>query len=143
MTVIAWDGRSIAADKQMMSGDLRVTTTKLKKLPSGAVVAWAGTIDCGLLLAHWFESGGHIAEWPKFQLDKDRWTILVVAEADKVFFYEQEPTSIAVEDKFMAWGSGRQFALAAMEHGATAKEAVEVAIKFCTSCGVGVDVIDL
>jgi hypothetical protein len=42
-----------------------------------------------------------------------------------------------------AWGSGRDFALAAMHLGKTAAEAVEVACLFQSDCGLGVDHVEL
>jgi ATP-dependent protease HslVU (ClpYQ) peptidase subunit len=48
-----------------------------------------------------------------------------------------------VEDPFMAWGSGRDFALGAMAMGATAREAVAVACRFNVYCGNGIDAFDL
>lgn len=139
MTVIAWDGKSIAADKQATNIDMRATTTKLKRLESGIVLGWTGGWDYALALVEWFEGK---REWPKFQEDKDKWSRLIVVENGIARMYEQETVPLIVEDPFMAWGSGRDFAMGAMAMGATAKEAVEVANRFCTSCGLGVDVIE-
>ena len=139
MSVIAWDGKTIAADRQMISGDKRATCCKLVRLPSGVIVGWTGTAECGLVLLDWFNGK---REWPKFQEDKERWTRLVVVDDKGVGFYEQEPVRIPVLDKFMAWGSGCDFAMGALAMGATAERAVEIANLFCTTCGMGVDVFE-
>ena len=140
MSVIAWDGKTIAADRQMTSGDMGVTCCKLVRLPSRAIVGWTGTAECGLVLLDWLNGK---REWPKFQEDKERWTRLVMVDDKGVWFYEQEPVPIQVLDKFMAWGSGRDFAMGALAMGATAERAVEIANQFCVTCGMGVDVFEI
>ena len=45
--------------------------------------------------------------------------------------------------RFYAIGSGCEFATGAMEMGATAEEAVQVAIKHSTSCGGPINVLRL
>lgn len=139
MTVIAWDGRSMAADKRAVCAGVHCTTTKLRHLPSGEVLGWTGDQDAGEILAKWYADGADEAKFPDFQKDKDDWCRLIVADASGARFYERRPVSVRVEDRFYAWGSGRDFALAAMQCGKTAREAVEIAGLFDTGCGNGVD----
>lgn len=143
MSVIAWDGKSIAADKQATCAGLRFKTTKLRKLASGTVLGWTGEQDSGEAVAKWYEDGADAAKWPSCQSDKETWSRLIVAGDGGVKVCERQPYSVAVEDAFMAWGAGRDFALAAMRCGKTAAEAVAIAIEFETSCGLGVDVESL
>lgn len=139
MSVVAWDGRTLAADKQATSSSKIAVVTKIRRLTSGEVVAWTGSADCGLLMAKWYEDGADPEKWPDFQKDKDAWTRLIVASSTGAKFYEQRLVAIPVEDKFMAWGAGQDFALGAMAMGADARRAVEVAIRYSDSCGCGVD----
>jgi len=44
-------------------------------------------------------------------------------------------------DSYMAWGSGSDFARAAMAMGAKAEQAVRVASRFSIDCGLGVDAL--
>ena len=143
MSVVAWDGKSIAADKQATAGGLRHTTTKLRRLDSGEVLAWTGDQDSAGMVAKWYADGADPAKWPESQKDKDDWSRLIVATADSVKVFERQPVFSLIEDQFLAWGSGRDFAIGAMARGASAKEAVEVAMKFDAGCGLGVDVVDL
>jgi len=46
-------------------------------------------------------------------------------------------------NSFMAWGSGRDYAMGAMEMGADARRAVEVTNVHSTDCGFGVEAYDL
>lgn len=94
-------------------------------------------------MARWFEEGADREKWPKCQDKDDTWCRLIVVNGLGAFFYERLPVEIRVEDSFMAWGSGRDFALGAMACGKSACEAVEVACKFDTGCGNGIDAIVL
>lgn len=144
MTVIAWDGKTIAADKQSTNGGMKILTNKLVRLDNGTVLASTGSTDSGRALIDWYiRSDGKKDEWPKCQQDKDRWAYLVVATPKGVHWYEQECVLIPVVGPFQAWGSGQDFAMAAMAMGATAKEAVELANSLSSTCGMGVDVVEL
>lgn len=139
MTVIAWDGKTLSADKQATACDMRITVTKIKKLKNGAVAAWTGTHEQGIALAKWYEDGADSDKYPEFQKTDD-WTCLVIAEnTTDVRVYHKLPIEQKVEDKFMSWGCGRDFAMAAMEMGASAEMAVLIAGKFNIECGNGVD----
>ena len=142
MSVIAWDGTHIAADKQSTVSDIRMTTTKMRRLKSGEIAAWTGSQECGLILARWYEEGADSHRWPEFQKDKENWTRLIIVSSEGAFFFEMQPVAQVVEDQFMAWGSGRDFAMGALAQGATAKEAVAIANRLCTTCGLGIDVYD-
>jgi hypothetical protein len=139
MTVIAWDGHTLATDKQATNSGLRFTVTKSVKLESGEVLAWTGNMDTGQMIANWYKDGADAAKWPECQKDKDDWSRLIVVKDGKVFVYEQRPVAMEFQDKFMAWGSGRDYAIGAMAKGASAIEAVHIAMRFDNGCGCGVD----
>lgn len=138
MTCIAWDGQNIAADRQSTYCGARITCTKLFKIDEVRYAATSGTRDCGLLLIEWYRAGSVVADWPQFQ-SKEDFTNLIVVEYGELFYYSQEPIKLKCEDKLFAMGNGREFALGAMEFGANAMQAVEIANKHSTGCGLGVD----
>lgn len=142
MTVIAWDGESLAVDKLACNSGYGSKVKKGKRLSSGEVAACCGDHEHALILVKWYEDGCNPETWPKFQATDD-WTRLVIASKNKVKFYEKEPVPQTMDDKFQAWGSGRDYALGAMAAGATAKEAVKIANNLCIYCGKGVDVFSL
>ena len=107
------------------------------------LLGWTGDQDSGEMMAKWYADGADPKEWPECQKDKDIWSRLVVVNSLGAWFYERQPVVIRVEDPFMAWGAGRDFALAALYLGKTAAEAVEIACHFDSSCGNGVDVLEL
>ena len=141
MTVIAWDGAYIAADRLADEEGHRRTISKLHVVGS-EVLTFAGEISMGLLLIQWYRDGADPTKYPERQKTDD-WTRLVVASKDGVRFYERQPIAIRLEDPFAAWGSGRDYALAAMHLGYSAQIACEVACEYALNCGLGVDVIDL
>ena len=95
-----------------------------------------------MLLIEWYKAGSVVADWPKFQ-EQENFTNLIVVEYGQLFYYSQQPIKIKCEDKFFAMGSGRDFALGAMDFGANAIQAVEIANKYSTGCGLGVDHFDV
>lgn len=138
MTTIAWDGKTLAADCQATSGNLRTLVTKIVQIENGDILAWTGSQEQGLVLMDWYRSGAERNKWPTFQSDKNDWTRLVVFTKHNLYEYEQQPFPQLVETKISAFGSGRELALGAMSHGATAEEAVLTAAKFDTGTGFGV-----
>lgn len=138
MTVIAHDGINVAIDRCANSGDFRFEVEKFQRLKDGRIVLFTGRLEHGLLVAAWLEEGADREKHPKFL--NDDWCRLIVLDRGTLTEYEATWAPQPVTQKFMAWGSGRDFAMGAMSMGATAKEAVEVANRHCSSCGFGVDV---
>lgn len=101
-------------------------------------------MSTGQIMANWYEAGADLEKYPICQRDKDDWSrLIVVKPRGLVVVYEQWPTGFHPEDKFLAFGSGRDYAMGAMAMGADARRAVEIASHFCTSCGMGVDALTL
>lgn len=143
MTIIAWDGSTLAADRQGSRGDLAHPTAKLIKLAGkrGPVaLANTGHATVGELLFRWWQAGADPRKWPEEQ-KTDRWSTLVVATAEGCVFYNQDCVPIKAMEKFDAWGAGRDYALGAMIMGANAMQAVQVASNFDVWCGFGCDYV--
>jgi len=138
MSVVVWDGHTLAADKQGTIGDLRVKTTKMVRLDSGELLAWVGGQEEGMALENWYVNGCKPEEWPESQ-NAEGWGKLIAIVKGRAYEYEQLPIRQSVQSVPAAWGSGRDFALGALAMGADAVGAVKVACKFSTTCGMGVD----
>jgi hypothetical protein len=140
MTVIAWDGKTLAADKQTTDAGLRRTTTKLRRAKSGELLASTGASGMCRELMDWWEAGAQKSDFP----DKEDKCHLVVVRQDRtVVFYSGSPAPIHTEERFTAFGSGRDYAIAAMHLGRSAREAVELACLYESSCGSGIDTLEL
>ena len=136
MSIVVWDGKTLAADRMSVCAGLGVTTSKMS-VNGDTVLAWTGDSDRGRALADWYWRGADKADWPLFQIDNEKWTRLIVASKSGCRVYEQEPYALEVLDQFAAWGSGRDFAYGALEMGADAIKAVQVACKHSIECGMG------
>lgn len=145
MTVLTFDGFDFAADKQCTSGGMKRTVTKIHRV-GDLVVGYCGDTDQGMEMLQWVRAGRAVELFPPMQRDPsnaDRWACLVVIDGGVVLEYGRTPYPTRFEDPIYASGSGREFAMGAMVCGADARKAVAVAISFDTSCGMGIDVINV
>lgn len=141
MTCIAWDGKTLAADKAATNVGYMRRVTKIFRVPEG-LVGFAGDGDYALEFLEWFNNGRVVADYPKSLADGAVGAIFI--DQDKrCWGYTKVPYPQLCEDAFDALGSGRDYALAAMYLGKTAKEAVEVAIALDNGCGKGIDVLEI
>lgn len=141
MTVVAWDGRTLAADKRTSFGGLHATTTKVFRVGDW-LVSGCGTTALLYEMRRWLEDGADPTKFPAQQRDaKENVSLLVVPRSGPLMQYETTPYPLLIENRQWAIGSGRDFAVMAMHLGKTAAEAVELAATFCHDCGNGVDVL--
>ena len=137
MSTIAFDGKMISADRQASSDCWAYPVSKLFKLQWNGfdcILGVVGHYQDGLLVRDWLQNGGE-----KPVVDKDTFAALLVKKG----------ICCRMEDKLVMWsveaphaiGSGRDFALAVMECGKTAEEAVIIATKFDPGSGLDVDTI--
>lgn len=141
MTTIAWDGTTLAVDRQCVNNGWPNPATKLFRLQDGSAVAGAGELSFIMQMVDWLESGAVPANFPAAQRDKDDWQPVIVVRDKTVFRYERTPFPLKQEGKFYAAGSGRDFALATMHLGHDAVKAVEVASALDVNTGMGVDTV--
>lgn len=141
MTVIAWDGKTLAADKRVTYSGLHRTVTKIFRVRD-ALVAVSGNGALAETMLQWYRDGCDVEKFPAMQRDKDEWIGMLVVNRAGVFSYERTPHPLKLEDTTAAMGSGRDYAIAAMHCGKTAREAVEIACIFDISCGNGIDTLE-
>jgi 20S proteasome alpha/beta subunit len=146
MSVIAWDGKTLAADKRASFGTTIRTTTKIFR-HGNALLAYAGDSAHGEEVRAWWMRGADPDDFPRSQRDKDDWAGLLVIRRGEhgpvIARYERTPYPIYFEDEHFSIGSGREFALAAMYLGCDARRAVEVACALDSGCGNGIDTLTL
>jgi len=139
MTVIAWDGKTLAADKQYTNAGIRRTGTKIFRLRDG-LAAICGRASESLEMLEWLRGERKPESFPAVCRNSDDSLVVVVA-GGKVYSYENTPYPMVYEDPFFAAGSGRDYAMAAMHCGKTAAEAVDIACLYESGCGMGIDVM--
>lgn len=127
MTTIAYRDGVIAADSLVCAGPMRAgSVTKVGRSASGHLGGAAGSMDNAAAFVAWLMSGAE-GELPPRSADFDG---LLVNPSGDVFYVGEKGGPVAVSGPFFAIGSGERFAVAAMEMGATAMRAVEVAVKY-------------
>lgn len=137
MSVIAFDGKMVAADRRAVCQGVSTTAAKLFREPDGTILGYVGSLDEGLLRVEWYRDGADPEEFPE-PLEDDDFTYLFVVKDGKFFRYERVPVPIENEDDFCAFGSGGPVAMGAMASGASALQAVEAACRLVPGCGNGV-----
>lgn len=138
MTTVAWDGRTLAADKRATVSGIRSTVTKVARGPNGNMVGLAGTLALFEDVIAWLCHGG---ERPESQDDKHEWCSVLEIDPQGRCWKHERSGRYLIEDRMAAIGTGGDFALAAMALGKTAAEAVQLASRFDTRTGDGVDAL--
>lgn len=147
MSVIVWDGVTLAADRQVTDGGMIRQTTKIREIKKGKykgyLVGGAGATATANLMMDWFEAGANPQFFPYEYMKSDALgaTLVVITQKKEIWRYDHLPVPIIMEDAWYCTGSGRDFAYGALACGANAKEAVEIACTFSTECGVAIDAI--
>jgi hypothetical protein len=143
MTVIAWDGRYVAADSLKCYGSSRAMAPVQKlRVRDGIVFACTGSGALFEPMIQWYLAGKDPEKVPPCG-DDHKGTTLIVFTSEGACFYKLDmphPEELSAPD---AWGAGADFAIGAMEVGADAKTAVEAALRRETYTGGPVQVIDL
>jgi ATP-dependent protease HslVU (ClpYQ) peptidase subunit len=139
MTTVVFDGKVLAADRQLTVGDTRWgARSKIRQLPGGGYFAGSGESELLEEVFCWIKSGMPAGSKPELKED-DGFLALIVREGCVQFLGSRmTPTEV---DAPIAIGSGRDFALAAMKCGFSAAKAVEIAAELDTGTGGGVDYV--
>lgn len=145
MTVIAWDGQTLAADRQADCGGMKHPVRKIFRVRDG-LAGTSGDLSVGMEMLAWYEAGAVPEAYPANNRDPSQGSVLTVIRMDggrpMAFCYESSPWPFRCEGPFMARGSGAPEATVAMACGKTAPEAVMLAQEFNATCGLGVDVLE-
>ena len=140
MTTLAWDGTTFAADRQLTASYMRHGGTKLFTV-DGGIAGISGRYEVGLKIIAWLQSDRDPNKYPQMNEDRDDESAAIywVTKAGSAFRFFGYPLPVPITEPFFAGGSGRDYALGAMAHGADAIEAVQIACRFDSMSGVGVD----
>lgn len=147
MTVVAWDGRTLAADRRLDWAGTLYAGSKLLRFPDGRLVGHAGNRTLALELVGWIRRGARRGRRPRPDDDVQATCSVLVVQLDGSALIWTESWDAPVHElaagEPCALGSGREFALGAIEAGADAVRAVEIAIARCEGCGDGIDTLTL
>lgn len=141
MTCIAYKDGILAADTLMVNNERKSYTQKLFR-HGNQCVAICGDFARGMEMLAWFKGGAIPAEYPA-KRDPNDFARLVVAQDDGICTFENGPFPFWHKELFTAYGTGADFAIGAMAMGASAVEAVKVAIEHCASCGGNIEALNV
>lgn len=140
MTTITYKDRKIASDGQISFGD-RIDNYSLKKVRkiNGCLVGGAGRLSSVLQFFDWFQEWSdaqqvqgespHVKVFVPEGIDDEDFYGLVIFADEVIFMYEGGKKSYQMTGSpHYAIGSGSDYALAAMDAGASADEAVAIAM---------------
>jgi ATP-dependent protease HslVU (ClpYQ) peptidase subunit len=141
MTVVCTDGITIAADSQTTFGDERsFRPTKKIIVENGRIFASSG-VSILPALVRWHVDGADPHKLPAVS-GTDGWFMLMIDRSGYYYITSAVPYPIQVDPPF-AIGSAADFAIGAMDYGASPKEAVAIAIKRSISCGGEIQVVNI
>lgn len=119
----------MAADSRA-TGDFVTAVVKLYKVGK-ALVGFAGNVEQAHVFIDWYAD----RKQRKPDLNSEQeWSALVLGE-DGLLCWGPSLRPVQVYDHFYAIGSGAPFAMGAMEAGASARKAVEIACRRDPYCG--------
>jgi 20S proteasome alpha/beta subunit len=143
MTVICWDGKTLAADRMCQHGHTASPVVKIFRVRD-ELVGVSGCFPDGMELLDWFRAGAVPKDFPSASRSREGGAALLVIGADgRARKYEIGPYPFFFDSTQVAAGCGDESALVAMACGKNAREAVEMAIRFNSGCGLGVDTLEL
>ena len=141
MTVVAWDGTTLAADKRAVSnGGIARTVTKIQR-HMGSLLAMTGDWDVAAEMREWYKAGAVVEKFPA-EARGSVASLIVITIGKEVLSFTGGPYPMMYEQEKVAFGSGRDFAEAAMYLGYDAGAAVRTACALQSDCGNGVDLLE-
>ena len=142
MTIIAWDGKTLAADRRAVCSSFKGGETTKIHTWDGGLCGFSGDMDTGVTLLDWLLTGADPKQYPELQ-ESDPSSLLVIYNDGQVAQFGRSPVPMLFANPYHAIGSGAKYALAAMYLGKKAKQAVEVACALDVYCGNGIDTLTL
>ncbi len=143
MTVIAWDGKTLAADRRSnTSWGVHDTVTKISR-HEGNLLATSGKGSVALEIQAWWIAGADAGKFPASARGDDGGNLIVITPDRRVLQFGTGPFPSEMQGRFYVVGAGGDIALAAMHCGRSAAEAVALACELNSTCGNGIDTLTL
>lgn len=141
MTTIAYRDKTMCSDSQATRGDFidNLSTTKVFEVGEGILIGISGSALEALEFVEWFkdtleanmvqEQNPYVSVLPPEKLVNENFHCLVAYPDDTVYEFFGCEKIMECAESYAAVGSGMFYAMSAMDAGASAEEAVNVAIK--------------
>lgn len=148
MTAIAYRGGVLAADSLTLGSDtVRGYSRKIVRSEKGTLGAACGLAGTAQMFRRWVETG-RIDEWIEagfpdslpVNSERNQFGALIVTAQARVICVDWQGMAVEIDAPFYAEGGAEVFLIGAMAAGASAEEAVAIAIKYDTGCGGAIQV---
>jgi len=150
MSIIVWDGKTLASDRAMWICNIKHKVQKIHKIEFPGIqgsyliggIGTAAFVSAGF---KYFRSGFQTEFKPDYKeyddIKASEYYFIVINETREIFFYDGKFNSFCILDEKIALGGASEVAIGALDAGATAREAVEICIRRTDYAGLGVDEI--
>lgn len=142
MTTIAWDGKTLAADRRSVFGVRPSAVRKVFRFFNSEgrllLIGFSGRVRHIPAVLRWLKDRS--TEKPKVD---EHFSALIVDAHGRLWSLEDNLEFVRLKCRYYAIGSGGDFAEGAMAMGASAAEAVRIAAKHDVNTGNGVDEVRL
>lgn len=146
MTTIATDGRTVAADGMSCVGDEIIDLEAQKIIVKhGRVYAITGSHPLGMAAIDWHMAGATPGSQPGAGGDIE-WSLIVIEGTAPIRSVTKYTSAVPYPDAYpipQAFGSGCEYAMGALLHGASPLEAVEIAARLNSKTGGTIEVVDI
>lgn len=136
ITVIAWDGSTLAADSLGCINGRRVDPPfkKIREVRQNVFAAISGGAGAASKFFKWAQEGANPDDWPSFSGGG----AFLLIENGIGTAYDEDGAANTVDAPF-AFGVGGDLAMGAMAAGANAIKAVEIAVRYSVDCGAPIN----
>lgn len=142
MTIVAYRNGILAADSAIYAGSVYAgIMLKLARSPYGTIAGAAGRTGICVRFRKWIE-GGLSGDFDPKSDESDFGAILAEPDAP-VMRMQNDGVMVQIDGPFHAEGTGEGLALGAMAAGASAEEAVRIAIEYDAYCGGPISILRL
>lgn len=138
MTIIVYDGHSLAIDNAGVHEGIKVPLVKAFRCNDGSVITGVGNAAQIALMRDWYVNGAKSEEFPESQRQGNPWCELIVVDKDGLTRYEHTPSAVMHARHKCAFGVGKDIAYGALAMGATAEQAATIVTQYHPDCGHGV-----
>lgn len=146
MTTVAYRDGILAADTRCVRQGIIEAAHKLFRLDDGSIAGFAGSLCDIHHFVRWYNAGADVDDPPKWIMfgDNDEPVVdCILVSEDGVSRWTAHIQPSPIIGPYFAIGSGQQFATAAMFMGATAEQAVRVAMGLDPNTGGEVQTMSL
>jgi len=144
MTTVVYKNGTLAFDSKITEGNIHTCNASKGRQTKNMLMAGAGDLEDLVAAFDWLEAGGSEVTKKDYNLLRIvNCDIITINKHGEVFHYSGSLYPVKTTAPWFALGSGQELAMGALEMGATAKEAVQIAAKYDVNTGGTIHTLSL